>query len=164
MYSTCTLPFISLWNGIPTCTYLWEILYKHFYRVLKSDIIRNQFVKLCDFWGLWKNNIQKAHFPKISIPVQIAFEILAQLCSDNSIQIFLSLTQFITLLGTRSNLEGLAWSHQGKMGLIHVSPRQFAMECKFLASTRVGLLDDVLWKYPNRSHNFKNLIFMTSSL
>ena len=42
------------------------------------------------FWGvLWKNNNQKAHFPKISIPVQIAFEILAQLCSDNSIQIFL---------------------------------------------------------------------------
>ena len=78
---------------------------------------------------LWKNNIQKAHFPKISIPVQIAFEILAQLCSDNSIQIFLSLTQFITLIGTRSNLEGLAWSHQGKTGLIYVSPRQFAMEC-----------------------------------
>ena len=38
---------------------------------------------------LWKNNIQKAHFPKINIPVQIVFEILAQLCSGNSIQIFL---------------------------------------------------------------------------
>ena len=32
---------------------------------------------------IWKNNIQKAYLPKISIPGQIVFEILAQLFSDN---------------------------------------------------------------------------------
>ena len=36
------------------------------------------------FWGvIWKNNIQKAYLPKISIPGQIVFEILAQLFSDD---------------------------------------------------------------------------------
>ena len=32
----------------------------------------------------WKNNVQEAHLPKISILEQIFSEILAQLCSDNS--------------------------------------------------------------------------------
>ena len=36
------------------------------------------------FFGvLWNINIQKAYLPKISIPGQIVFEILAQLCSDD---------------------------------------------------------------------------------
>ena len=36
------------------------------------------------FWGvIWKNNIQKAYLPKISIPGQIVFEILTHLFSDN---------------------------------------------------------------------------------
>ena len=35
------------------------------------------------FRVLWKNNIQKAYLPKISIPGQIVFEILAQLFSDD---------------------------------------------------------------------------------
>ena len=59
------------------------------------------------FFGvLWKNNIQKAHLSRISIPGQIVLEILAQICSDDSIQILLNLTQFITL-GTESNLDDL---------------------------------------------------------
>ena len=53
--------------------------------------------------------------------------LLAQLCSDNSIQILLNLTQFMTL-GTESNI------------------------------------DVVLSEYPDKSHNFTNFIFMTSSL
>ena len=57
------------------------------------------------FFGLLWNNIQKAYLPTISIPGQIAFLILAQLCSDYSKQILLNLTQFITL-GSESNLEG----------------------------------------------------------
>ena len=61
------------------------------------------------FGVLWKNNIQKAHLLKISIPGQVVFEILAQLCSDDSIQILLNLTQFITL-GTESNLGGFVLS------------------------------------------------------
>ena len=49
----------------------------------------------------WKKNIQEAFLPKTSIVGQIVFEILAQSCSDDSIQILLNLTLFITL-GTKS--------------------------------------------------------------
>ena len=55
----------------------------------------------------WKNNIQEAYLPKTSISGQILSEILAQLCSDDSIQILLNLTQFV-MLWTESNLEGFA--------------------------------------------------------
>ena len=64
-----------------------------------------------------KEQHPKANLPKISIPGKIVLEILTQLCSDDSIQIFLTLTQFITL-GTASNLEEFVWSHQSKTGLI----------------------------------------------
>ena len=76
----------------------------------------------------WKNNIQEVYLPKTSISGQIVSEILAQLCSNDSIQILrLNLTQFIAL-GSESNI------------------------------------DVVLSEYPDKSHNFTNLIFMTSSL
>ena len=39
-----------------------------------------------------KSNIQEAYLPKTSISGQIVSEILAQLCSDDSIQILLNLT------------------------------------------------------------------------
>ena len=52
----------------------------------------------------WKNNIQEAYLPKTSISGQIVSEILAQLCSNDSIQILLNLTQFIAL-GTESNID-----------------------------------------------------------
>ena len=75
----------------------------------------------------WKNNIQMAYLPKTSIPEQIVFEILAHLCSDDSVRIALNqLTQFITF-GTESNLEGFVWRDQSKIEL--VSPRQFATQC-----------------------------------
>ena len=92
-----------------------------------------------------------SYLPKISISGQFVFEIFAQLCSDDSIQILLKLTQFITLQ-TESNLEGFVWSHQSesKMGL--VSLRQFALQCKFLK------------KYPNECHYFKNLNFYDITL
>ena len=35
----------------------------------------------------WKNNVQDTYLSKISISGQIVSEILAQLCSDDSIQI-----------------------------------------------------------------------------
>ena len=75
----------------------------------------------------WKNNIQEVYLPKTSISGQIVSEILAQLCSNDSIQILLNLTQFIAL-ESESNI------------------------------------DVVLSEYPDKSHNFTNLIFMTSSL
>ena len=74
----------------------------------------------------WKNNIQEVYLSKTSISGQIVSEILAQLCSNDSIQILLNLTQFIAL-GSESNI------------------------------------DVVLSEYPDKSHNFTNLIFMTSS-
>ena len=40
----------------------------------------------------WKNNVQDAYLPKTSIVGQIVSEILAQLCSDDSIQILVILT------------------------------------------------------------------------
>ena len=40
----------------------------------------------------WKNNVQVAYLPKISVVGQIVSEILAQLCYDDSIQILLNLT------------------------------------------------------------------------
>ena len=52
----------------------------------------------------WKSNIQEVYLPKTSISGQIVSEILAQLCSNDSIQILLNLTQFIAL-GTESNID-----------------------------------------------------------
>ena len=39
-----------------------------------------------------KSNIQEAYLPKTNISGQIVSDILAQLCSDDSIQILLNLT------------------------------------------------------------------------
>ena len=44
-----------------------------------------------------KNNMQEAYLPKTGIVGQIASEVLAQLCSDDSMQILLNLTWVITL-------------------------------------------------------------------
>ena len=38
---------------------------------------------------LWKNNVQEAFLPKMSISGKIVFEIVAQLCLENSIQTLL---------------------------------------------------------------------------
>ena len=115
-------------------------------RVLKFEIM--------GFFG----GIMKKQHPKglLAKNQQIGFEILTQLCSDDSIQIHLNLTQFITLR-TESNLEGFVQSHQSKTGLGDNLPYNASFQ-------QVGLSDVVLSKYPNKSHNFKNVVFMTSSL
>ena len=52
-------------------------------------------MKLLDLSGYYeKRNTQEAYLPKTSISRKIASEILAQLCSDDSIQILLNLTWF----------------------------------------------------------------------
>ena len=61
----------------------------------------------------WKNNVQEAYLPKMSISGQIVSEIVAQLCLENSIQTLLK--------------------------FFGVDP-----------------------EYPDKSHNFRNFIFMTS--
>ena len=40
----------------------------------------------------WKNNVQEAYMPKMSISGQIVSEILAQLCSDKPIQTVLNVS------------------------------------------------------------------------
>ena len=82
------------------------------YRVLKCDVIKNWICEIMGFVKIfWKKHIYEAFLPKTSIVEQIVSEILAQLCSDDSIQILRNLTLFLTL-GTESNLEGFVWSHQ----------------------------------------------------
>ena len=94
--------------------------------------------------------VQEVYLPKTSFLGQIVSEILAQLCSNDSIQIRLNLTQFITL-GIESNLEGFVLVHWSLL------PRKASF-------WRVGLLYIVLSEYPDKSHYFTNLIFMMSSL
>ena len=53
----------------------------------------------------WKNNVQKAYLPKMSIAGQIVSEIVAQLCSENSIQTLLNFFG-----STPKKLEGFVWS------------------------------------------------------
>ena len=50
--------------------------------------LRRQFEKLWDLSGYSeKSNMQEANLPKTRISGQIVFEILAQLCYDDSMQI-----------------------------------------------------------------------------
>ena len=54
----------------------------------------------------WKNHVQEAYLPKMSISGQIVSEIVAQLCLENSIQ-----TLFLIFFGsTPKKLEGFVWS------------------------------------------------------
>ena len=78
--------------------------------------------------------MKNAYLPKISILLPFWGETLALLCPDDSIQILLILSQFLTLgtetiqillilsqflmLGTETKLEGLVWSHRGITELI----------------------------------------------
>ena len=95
-------------------------------RVPKCDVIENEICEIMGFVKIfWKNNVQDAYSPKISNLGQIVSEILAQLCSDDSIQILLNLTWFL-ILWTKPNLEGFVWNRHSITGLI--SQRQFAPE------------------------------------
>ena len=105
------------------------ILHIHvvFNRVPKCDVIENEICEIMGFVKIsWKNNVQDAYLPKISNLGQIVSEILAQLCSDDSIQILLKLTWFL-ILWTKPNLEGFVWNRHSITGLI--SQRQFAPNC-----------------------------------
>ena len=67
------------------------------YRVLKWWRHKNEISEIMGFVRIfWKNNVQEACFPKMSIWGRIVSEIVAQLYSENSIQtllIFLGSTQ-----------------------------------------------------------------------
>ena len=53
----------------------------------------------------WKNNVQEAYLPKMSISGQIVSEIVVQLCLENSIQTLLNFFG-----STQKRLEGFVWS------------------------------------------------------
>ena len=56
-------------------------------RVLKWWCHKNEISEIIGFVRIfWKNNVQEAYLPKMSIWGQIVSEIVAQLYSENSIQ------------------------------------------------------------------------------
>ena len=61
-------------------------------RVLKWWRHKNEISEIMGFVTIfWKNNVQEAYLPKMSIWGQIVSEIVAQLCLQNSIQILLNI-------------------------------------------------------------------------
>ena len=54
----------------------------------------------------WKNNVQEAYLPKMSISEQIVSEIVAQLCLENSIQTLLN----YFWVDPPKKLKGFVWS------------------------------------------------------
>ena len=59
-------------------------------RVLKWWCHKNEISEIMGFVGIfWKNNVQEAYLPKMSISGQIVSEIVAQLSLENSIQTLL---------------------------------------------------------------------------
>ena len=60
-------------------------------RVLKWWCHKNEISEIMGFVRIfWKNNVQEAYLPKMSILGQIVSEIIAQLCLENSIQTLLN--------------------------------------------------------------------------
>ena len=101
---------------------------------------------------------EKAYSPKISISGQNVFEILAQLCFDDSMQILPNLTQFITL------------------GLNQVKFRRICMESSEQNGASIETICPTMLVFGNYCRTFrccsftisqkisKNLIFMMSPL
>ena len=71
-------------------------------------------MKLWDFSGYSeKGNIQEAYLPKTSISGRIVSEILAQLCSDDSVQILPNLT-WVETFRPKSSMRLLAVNNKSK--------------------------------------------------
>ena len=83
---------------------------------------------------IWKNNVQEAYLPKMSISGQIVSEIIAQLCLENFIQTLLNFfgsTQ-------KKNYKGLYGDFWVQLGYDLRDNNYFAPKCSFLASTPLG--------------------------
>ena len=75
-------------------------------RVLKWWRHKHEISEIMGFVRIfWKNHVQEAHLPKMSISGQIVSEIVAQLCLENSIQTLLNFFG-----STQKKLEGFVWS------------------------------------------------------
>ena len=67
-----------------------QCFWSHLHRVLKWWRHKNKISEIMRFVRIfWKNNVQEAHLPKMSISGQLVSEIVAQLCLENSIQTLL---------------------------------------------------------------------------
>ena len=73
-----------------------------------------------------KSMMINAYLSKISILLQFRGKILALLCPDDSIQILLIFSPFLTF-GTEAKLEGFVWSRRGITEVI--SRPQLAITC-----------------------------------
>ena len=85
---------------------------------------------------LWKNNVQEAYLPKMGISGQIVSEMLAGYTQKTPYKPF----KFRRVVWSVLSITGLRNAH----------------------FWQVGLFDIVLSEYPDKSHNFRNFIFMTS--
>ena len=79
----------------------------------------------------WKNNVQEAYLPKMSISGQIVSEIVAQSCLKNSIQTLLNFFGSTPLKISGVCMEFSEYS-------LLTSQRQFAPKCSFLVSRPLG--------------------------
>ena len=67
-----------------------QCFWSHLHRVLKWWRHKNKISEIMRFVRIfWKNNVQEAHLPKMSISGQLVSEIVAQLYLENSIQTLL---------------------------------------------------------------------------
>ena len=63
----------------------------HIKIIFISNRVLNEISEIMGFFRIfWKNNLQEAYLPKMSISGQIVSEIVAQLCLENSIQTLLN--------------------------------------------------------------------------
>ena len=77
--------------------------------------LKVKFLKLWDFSGYYERTTsQRPTFQKLAFQGKLSLRYISPVMLwDDSIQVLLILTQFITF-GTKSNLEGFVWSDQSK--------------------------------------------------
>ena len=130
-------------------------------KVLKWWRHRNEISEIMGFARIfWKNNVQEAYLPKMTISWQSVSEMVAQLCLENSIQTLLNFFGVDPKKIRRVCIYGVFWVQPPNISET-ISVPEMARNAHFW---QVGLLDIVLSEYPNKFHNFRNFIFMTSSL
>ena len=113
-----------------------------------------KFLKLWDLSGILKEQCPRGLLAKNEHFGANYLWDASRLYSENSIQ-----TLLIFFFGRpKSNLKGCVWSLLSITGLR--SQRQFAPKCSFLANRALGHCPFRI--YTDKSHNFRNFIFMAS--
>ena len=93
---------------------------------------KNEISEIMGFvWILWKNNVQEAYSPKMSISGQIISEIIARLCLETSIQ---TLLNYFGSTQKKIRRVCMEFSEYNQL----TSQRQFAPKCSFSVSRPLG--------------------------